>query len=390
MKIVVTGASGFIGRQLIPILLEAGHSVLIVSRDSRRTRSFFPECHVVAPDEWWSFSVGYDCLLHLAAMNSDSKNDLAAYLEVNDKLAAKYAEDAKRAAITRFIYASSVHTLYPKKQSNYSASKKKGEESVIRAFGPAVTVMYLGAVHGSHFPKKLSFLDWIAPSLGKVLFSLASTLQPTTSVSLIAELVEDETSVGQLTRRILTDPKGQNICYRGWQGLLNVAFLTGSILVLPLIFVWWVTVLITDGKPGLFSQERVGKDSASFVCLKLRTMRKNTPSVGTHDLEDKYFLPGARLIRSVNLDEFPQAVNILRRQMNLIGPRPSLPSQFEIVDLRQKAGVLELLPGLTGWAQVNAADMSSPRAVAKFDEQYLHLRSVSLDVEVLLKTLKRR
>lgn len=386
----MTGASGFLGTQLVPSLLEAGHSVLIVSRNARRSMSLFPQCQVVAPDEWSSFGVGYDCVLHLAAMNSDARGDLAEYLEVNDKLAAKYAKEAKQASIPRFIYASSVHTLLPTKQSHYAVSKKKGEESVIRSFGPAVTVMYLGAVHGRSFPKKLSFLDRMAPPIGKFLFSLASILQPTTSVALITELIEDETAVGQVCRRILTDSKSQNIWYRVWQRLLNVAFLAGAIIVSPLILGWWLTVVITDGRPGVFSQERVGKTSSRFICLKLRTMRKNTPSVGTHDLEDKYFLRGARFIRSINLDEFPQAINILQGHMNLIGPRPSLTSQLEIVKLREQAGVLELLPGLTGWAQVNAADMSSPRAVAKFDEEYLHLRSVSLDIEILLKTLKRR
>lgn len=160
-----------------------------------------------------------------------------------------------------------------------------------------------------------------------------------------------------------------------------------------LLLLGWLILLLawrirrdTPG-PGIFRQERVGRDGRVFTCLKLRTMGRDTASAASHDTPLSAVTPlGARL-RRLKLDELPQLVNVLRGDMSLVGPRPCLPMQRELVEARRRRGVLALRPGITGLAQVQGIDMRDPERLAAVDAEYLATRSFTGDLALILRTV---
>jgi len=117
----------------------------------------------------------------------------------------------------------------------------------------------------------------------------------------------------------------------------------------------------------IFRQERIGRDLKPFILFKFRTMPIDTPSVPTHQLDLKTLTKYSRFLRHYKLDELPQLWNVLKGDMSLVGPRPCLPSQNEIIRLRLFFGLLSIRPGITGFAQIMGVDMSNPRLLTKLD-----------------------
>jgi len=126
-----------------------------------------------------------------------------------------------------------------------------------------------------------------------------------------------------------------------------------------------------DTRSPLFRQERVGRHQRPFTLVKFRTMRLDTASVATHLAEASAVTPFGRFLRRTKLDELPQLWNVLKGEMSLVGPRPCLPNQEELIAERQKRGVFEVPPGITGLAQVNGIDMSEPARLAEVDERMI-------------------
>lgn len=167
--------------------------------------------------------------------------------------------------------------------------------------------------------------------------------------------------------------------------------MTGSALGLlvggPAILVLAMLIRRESEGPGIFVQERVGRHGKPFRCYKLRTMRKNAPNVPTHHAPAGQITPLGRMLRSTKLDELPQLWNVLKGEMSFVGPRPSLPSQTELVEERRTRGVLDIRPGITGLAQIEDIDMSDPVRLALKDEEYLRRRSFGLDLAILFRTV---
>ena len=147
-------------------------------------------------------------------------------------------------------------------------------------------------------------------------------------------------------------------------------------------------ITLDDGFPALYRQKRVGINNKLFTILKFRTMRKDTPDIPTHLLADpaSVYIKSGPILRKLSLDELPQLINILRGDMVFVGPRPALHNQDDLIGLRTKAGVHKLLPGVTGWAQVNGRDELPIPIKVKFDEFYLQNKSIKLDILIILKT----
>jgi lipopolysaccharide/colanic/teichoic acid biosynthesis glycosyltransferase len=124
--------------------------------------------------------------------------------------------------------------------------------------------------------------------------------------------------------------------------------------------------LLESGSP-LFFQQRVGKNQQLFTLVKFRSMAPGTKSVGTHQIDAASITRMGNFLRKFKLDELPQLFNVLLGQMSLVGPRPCLPNQTELITERAKRGVFAVLPGITGLAQVNHVDMSTPRRLARYD-----------------------
>ena len=175
---------------------------------------------------------------------------------------------------------------------------------------------------------------------------------------------------------------------------ITLALLAGTFLLVPLALTA-VAVRCTSSGPALYWSDRVGRNNRIFKMPKFRSMRVDTPALATHLLENPgaYLTPIGGFLRKSSLDELPQFWSILRGDMSFVGPRPALFNQDDLIALRTSAGVHALLPGLTGWAQVNGRDELEIPLKVKFDAEYLQRRSMRFDLWILwltyLKVLRR-
>ena len=160
----------------------------------------------------------------------------------------------------------------------------------------------------------------------------------------------------------------------------------GLLLVSPVLFLAAIAIFIEDGRPIFFIQERIGKNKLIFKIFKMRTLKLAAPSVGTHELKQKYKLKSGKLIRKIKLDEFPQLINVLKGEINLVGPRPGLVSQVNLMECREAKRIYDVKPGITGLSQVLGYDMSNPKKLAEIDKIYIEKKSVLIDFLILAST----
>ena len=166
----------------------------------------------------------------------------------------------------------------------------------------------------------------------------------------------------------------------------------GATLVLGLpIFLVGLMVRATSRGPALYWSNRVGRNNHTFAMPKFRTMRVDTPTVATHLLHNpqSYLTPIGSFLRKSSLDELPQLLSILRGDMSFVGPRPALFNQQDLINLRTQYGVHQLVPGLTGWAQVNGRDEIPIPKKVELDVEYLKRRSVMFDFKILILTFAK-
>lgn len=166
-----------------------------------------------------------------------------------------------------------------------------------------------------------------------------------------------------------------------------LASLAGCLLLLPLLLVTLLVKLTSPG-PVLYWSQRVGRHNRIFLMPKFRTMQINTPAVATHLLTNpgQYLTPVGSLLRTSSLDELPQLWSILCGDMSFVGPRPALFNQFDLIALRSERGVQTLLPGLTGWAQINGRDEIPIDQKVELDAWYLAHHGLRLDLRILMLT----
>lgn len=171
---------------------------------------------------------------------------------------------------------------------------------------------------------------------------------------------------------------------------LALALMAAVILAIPLFFVA-LAVRMTSPGPALYWSDRIGRNNSVFRMPKFRSMRIDTPAVATHLLENpaQWLTPIGSFLRKSSLDELPQLWSIFRGDMSFVGPRPALFNQHDLIALRTEKGVHALLPGLTGWAQINGRDeLPIPQKVA-LDEEYLQRRSLAFDIRIIWLTFWR-
>lgn len=175
---------------------------------------------------------------------------------------------------------------------------------------------------------------------------------------------------------------------------LCLALVAAIILLLPIALLA-LTVRMTSSGPALYWSDRVGRNNRIFRMPKFRSMRVDTPAVATHLLGNpqEYLTPIGSFLRKSSLDELPQLWSILKGDMSFVGPRPALFNQQDLIALRTEKGVHTLLPGLTGWAQVNGRDELPIAEKVKLDAVYLQRQSLWFDMRILwltfIKVLRR-
>ena len=161
-----------------------------------------------------------------------------------------------------------------------------------------------------------------------------------------------------------------------------------AVLLIPMALLA-LAIKLDDAGPALFTQKRVGKDQKYFMLLKFRTMRSDAPhDMPTHLLEDpqQYITRVGRFLRKTSLDELPQLFNILLGQMSIVGPRPALWNQFDLVEEREKYGAHQVRPGLTGWAQINGRDELEIPVKAALDGEYIRQLGPKMDLKCFFGT----
>lgn len=157
-----------------------------------------------------------------------------------------------------------------------------------------------------------------------------------------------------------------------------------ALLAIPLSIL--VLIGFVDTKSPLFFQKRLGKGKRPFYLIKLRTMKKGTPSLATHLVNFSAVTPYGGVLRKTKLDELPQLINVLMGRMSFVGPRPGLPSQDDLTREREKRSLYKVRPGITGLAQIRGVDMSQPKLLAELDEQMMSELSLGKYFKYIIQT----
>ena len=390
VKFVITGATGYVGRNLVPLLQESGADLLLAGRDKAKISRVFPASRCCDYNELAQEAKGCTVLLHLAVLNNTSNEPLETFMKVNVDGALETAKLAREAGVETFVNFSSTHALDQSNTSSYAISKRNAADELAKIEGMRVINLYLPYVYNPDFSDRLTFLAKLPSPLARIAFGAIASLKPTVSVRRIAQVVrslESRESPALAEPAIISDGQSGNPVYGFITRSLDLAFaLMVTVFFWWVLFIIWALVRIESKGPGIFAQERVGRNGKPFICYKFRTMKTGTAHLGTHEVSASSVTRLGAVLRKLKLDELPQIINIFRNEISLIGPRPCLPVQRDLVEARRRLGVLALKPGISGLAQINGVDMSNPEKLAHLDARYLALQSLLLDLKIIIAT----
>jgi lipopolysaccharide/colanic/teichoic acid biosynthesis glycosyltransferase len=390
--IVLTGASGFVGSQLVRRLRQTA-PLLLVSRDPA-TLPKDGNIDVCSYDALQDRDLSGAVVIHLAVRNNDRPGDAEEFHAANVTLLLQTAKTAKDRGAARFINLCSTRALHPKAGDFYGISKREGAER-LAAYWPEGTVnLYLPAIYGDAFQGRLAPLNYIPAFARPLAIGLLRLVKPVISIdNLISKLREIAFAPADDVDRRQGEQYAANAFPKyGIFSLIKRSIDLLAVLAV-LIFVGWAMVCIAiyirlDSKgPAIFTQKRVGRHGRIFTCYKFRTMAVGTAHAATHEISSTVVTRAGRFLRRTKLDELPQILNVLLNQMSLVGPRPCLPSQIDLIERRANRGVLDLKPGVTGLPQVNGVDMSDPSRLAAWDARYGALRALPLEAMILIRTV---
>jgi lipopolysaccharide/colanic/teichoic acid biosynthesis glycosyltransferase len=388
-RIVVTGAGGSVGRELIPRLIACGANLLLVGRNPVTLSKSFPGCKAIGYDEIATNAVGYDVLVHLAVLNNDATGSYEDFAVVNVDLAVETYRRARNAGVRKFIYVSSTHALDPSVSSFYATTKREAAKKLETIANGDVCTLYLPAVVGEKLSGRLRVLNRFPWDIRTAALALIAAVKPTVSADrIVAAIAEISGPAGPSdARMIVTDGQAENIFFAISKRIIDLAFAVGVVVLFGwLLIIIGIAIRLESQGPALFRQMRVGRHQRTFTCFKFRTMYIGTRNTGTHEVSASSVTKLGAFLRRTKIDELPQVLNILMNDMSLVGPRPSLPSQTEVVATRSRRGVYAAKPGITGLSQIRGIDMSSPEKLAISDADYLKLQSIALECYILVQT----
>lgn len=208
------------------------------------------------------------------------------------------------------------------------------------------------------------------------------------SLDTLTNCIADYSDGKRWGSNICSDRQSNNNFYHAVRKIVDLSFAISIAILFCWLFVLLAIIVKLSSKgPAIFAQTRVGRAGTEFTCYKFRTMTLGTKNAATHQVDAANITVVGNFLRKSKLDELPQVWNILKNEMSLIGARPCLPVQTELVEKRQSFGILDDLPGITGWAQINDIDMSNPEKLSKKEAEYLALRTLVLDWKILLATV---
>ena len=190
--------------------------------------------------------------------------------------------------------------------------------------------------------------------------------------------------------------KEMNFIYKFIKRVLDiVCSILGIIVLSPILVIVSILIKLESKGPIIFKQLRAGKGSKPFYIYKFRSMKIETPNTATNDFTDShvYITRIGKIIRKTSIDEIPQLFNILKGDMSIVGPRPVILEEVDLIELRKSYNIDKILPGITGWAQINGRDNIGNEEKVKYDYEYLMNKSFTMDLYIIvmtaLKVLKR-
>ena len=385
--LVITGATGFVGRAIVPYFQRAGIDLLLVGRDTGKLQEIWPDLARCTYEELGECGSGFDAILHLAVLNNNSKASYDEYEAVNSRLLIDVASVSVAIGIKKFINVSSIHALDKNNLSDYAVTKRLGKSLLDQMNGLCAVTCYLPIVYSQIWPGNLRFLNFLPKTFANLIFRALSAFKPSVSAEHLASTIMQIIGSRDHQDCVIADSQENNLFFAASKRFVDLSFAAFVIVGFWwMLLILWLLVRIDSPGPGLFVQRRVGRNGKSFNCWKFRTMQINTLQAGTHEISPAAVTNLGRLLRQTKLDELPQVWNILRNELSLIGPRPCLPVQKQLIKERERYGVLNIKPGISGFAQVNKIDMSDPDTLAKWDLHYVRLQSIELDVSIMMQT----
>lgn len=371
------GASGAVGKALVPLLERRGFEVLLFGRDRVRLADCFPDRACFPNDELRAQLVlqKVTAIIDLAVLNNNVSADDDAFMEANFNRPVALVQAARALDVPTVILLSSTHALTPGK-SPYARSKARLRNWVLEQDDTLAHVVTLPKIVTA---TRGSALSAVWEQLG--------ALKPVICVSDVADLIAGAVDAGPAAAREIRPDRRLPVSYRFLSRAIDL--LVGLLVLVTLA--WLMALLIVAVRrdspgPGIFAQVRVGRRERPVTVYKFRTMTVGTAHAATHEIGAAAVTRLGRALRKYKIDELPQAWNLVRGDLALVGPRPCLPTQTELVAQRRQHGIFEAKPGITGLAQVNDIDMSDPKRLALWDSDYLALQGLVLDWQILLMT----
>lgn len=386
-RIVITGASGFIGRMLVPRLVSNGKQLLLVGRDLNKLQKMYPDIECCAYDEISTKAKNFDLLLHLASLTKKRAATAEELALVNVALFINVIASARKARIKRLINVS-IFSVVDNPKSPYARSRKAALSVAHGSNNILITNLFLPVIYDDNYTGKLSFIGKLPRFVRKPIYTLVSAFTPTLHLNDLAQYLDqnfDEHS--EIEDVYLAESKASNIVFTAGKRFMDIAFALAVIaLFWWLLALIWLAIRVRSGGPSIFAQIRIGKHCEPFTCYKFRTMKLGTKQIATHELSADAITGIGAMLRKRKLDELPQVWNILRGELSLVGPRPSMASMDAVISERLKRGVLELRPGITGLAQINGVDMREPVLLARWDARYIAEQSLVSELKIIFAT----
>ncbi|MDC3063380.1 sugar transferase [Alphaproteobacteria bacterium] len=388
MKIIITGASGFIGSLIVPELKRKGIKMLLVTRSFKKLNKLYPNNKVCEYDDLEKFADDYDCIIHLATINNRKNYNSYNAREENFKIFKKVFSVAKLFNLY-FINFSTTHSLNFSYMTDYAESKRDIEKYINSTNYPKIRSIYLPFIYGNKMSGKLKILNAFPRTASNIIFYFLSAFKPTVNINTVLNyLFKSKLNLKKNNLIILSENICKNFVFLFFKRSFDLFF---SVFII--LFFWWFLILVwviikieTPG-PGIIFQKRVGKSGKIFNCIKFRTMKSGVKQAPTHHMSSTDLTVVGGFLRTTKLDELPQVFNIILNEMSLVGPRPCLEIQHKLISKRKEFSILELKPGITGLAQISKADMSNINNITKFDFIYLKTQSIFVDINIIFKTI---
>ena len=349
MKIIITGASGFVGRNIIPLLANKDIELLLVSRTPKELNKLFPNHPAISYEDLKNEKQAFDAIVHLAVINNDSQKSLDEFREVNVHFLTRVIDAAQKLKIRTFINLTTTHAMDSKKLSNYALTKIEGEKVLKMAKGIKCINLRLPAVYGYEYSGKLALISKFPKLIRPIIFQILTSIKPAVKANLVVDALI-EASFGNINSgSIITDKQTDNKFYQIIKRLIDLSFVVITlILCWWLLFLAWLAVKLSSPGPGIFAQKRVGRNKELFTCYKFRTKKIDTKNAGTQEVDPSRLTKVGKFLRKTKIDELPQLWNIIKNEMSLVGPRPCLPSQSDLIVARNNLGVFDTVGGITG------------------------------------------